>query len=215
MGRFFRPQRIWADEPCYIIGGGPSLDSFDFESLRGRHVLGCNATCYMDPSLVPWTIFGDASFLSKHRDVLEKYVAAGGNVVTNNSKFRKRRGRPSWLKVMLKQNRGLGRDRLGWNANTGASAVNLALLFGANPIYLLGYDMQLRDGKANFHNAYTKPANAKSYVRFRAGMGFLWKDLVAGFPDQRVVNLEDNTSALQQFPKESLEAHFAAQPVGS
>jgi len=26
----------WAGEPCFIIGGGPSLKGFDFESLRGK-----------------------------------------------------------------------------------------------------------------------------------------------------------------------------------
>jgi len=209
MARFWTPPRIWDGEPCYIIGGGPSLASFDWNALRGRRVLGCNAACYMDPSLVPWVVFGDASFIDKHMSALEKYVAGGGNVVTNSSRFRKPRDRPPWLRVTLKQRIGLGRDRLGWNANTGASAINLALLFGANPIYLLGYDMQLRYGKANFHNAYNTRPNEKAYNRFIAGMGHVWKDLHTMFPGVRVVNLEDDTSALRQFPRESLKGHFA------
>ena len=219
MARFWTAAPIWQDQPCYIVGGGDSLRSFEWESLRGRNVVGCNACCYMDPALIPWIVFGDASFCGKHKDALEKYVAGGGNVVTSSAHFRKPQSRPPWLHVMLKQRVGLGRDRLGWNANTGASAINLALLFGANPIYLLGFDMQMRNGRANFHNAYHGKPNEKAYGRFLAGMKHVWADLAMVFPGRRVVNLEDGTSALTHvypdLPRASLAEHFACEPVGS
>lgn len=212
--RFFQPTPIWEDHPCYIVGGGPSLDAFPWDALRGRLVLGCNATCYMSPVLIPWTIFGDASFIDQHRDALELYVARGGQVVSPSSKFRKARNTPPWLKVMNKQTKGLGTDRLGWNGNTGASAINLALLMGANPIYLLGYDMKQSKGKSNFHNAYKRQADEKAYARFLKGMEFVVRDMKLMFPDRRVINLEDDTSALHVFPKESLRDHFQLAGVG-
>jgi hypothetical protein len=169
----------------------------------------------MDPTLVPWTIFGDASFLDNHIHALEKYVRRGGQVVSNSSRFRKRVPIPSWLKLMNKKLKGLGLDRLGWNGNTGASAINLALLMGANPVYLLGYDMRPgEDGKTNYHNAYKGKADPKAYNRFLRGMGFLFKDLKTVFPGRRVINLEDGTSSMEVFPKESLKAHFQMAGVG-
>jgi hypothetical protein len=166
--------------------------------------------------LIPWVIFGDASFLSTHKDALEDYVAKGGQVVTNSSRFRKLSVvPPEWLYVMRKETKGLHSDRLGWNANTGASAINLALLFGASTVYLLGYDMQpMKDGRSNYHNAYNRTANPKAYARFMKGMDQVAKDLPEVFPGKRVINLEDGTSALKAFPKESLREHFASVTVG-
>ncbi len=45
---------------------------------------------------------------------------------------------------------GLGRDRLHFGGNSGYQAVNLAFLFGAARIILLGFDMQRTDGKVHF-----------------------------------------------------------------
>ena len=208
------PSPEFQNESCYLVGGGPSLESFDWDQLRGRNVIGCNVACYRSPQIIPWVLFGDASFLAAHREALEEYVAAGGQVVTNSTKFRKPKKAPPWLKLMKKQTRGLGSDRLGWNGNTGASAINLALLMGAKRIYLLVYDMKIRGGKANYHNAYNHQPNPKSYMRFIKGMRFVARDLPTMFPGRRVINLEDNTSALDVFPKESLKEHFAAVPVG-
>ena len=98
--------------------------------------------------------------------------------------------------------------------NTGASAINLALLFGANPIYLLGFDMQLSpEGKKNFHNAYSDKPNSKAYERFLRGMTLVARDLPTLFPGHQVINLEDDTSALKDFPKESLKKHFSKEFV--
>jgi len=121
---------------------------------------------------------------------------------------------PDYLKHMKKENRGLIKDGLGWNSNTGASAINLALLFGCNPIYLLGYDMRLSDnGKKNYHNFYNDSPKVKSYDRFLRGLTQVARDLKLLFPGRQVINLEDNTSSLEVFPKESLKNHFSKERV--
>jgi len=205
---FWKPSPIWQDQPCYIVGGGPSLKTFPWDVLRGLPVIGCNATCYLSPELVPWTVFGDASFLDNHRAALETYVGKGGQVVTNSSHFRKKPNVPPWLKIMSKLHHGLGYNQLGWNGNTGASAINLALLMGANLVYLLGFDMGLSSsGQANYHNAYNHKVNPKAYPRFQKGMGYVVSDMAKMFPGARVINLEDGTSKLTTFPKESLRGH--------
>lgn len=205
------PEPIWKDEPCYIIGGGSSLEGFPWESLRGRNVLGCNAAFYLGAVLVPVTVFGDAKFIDQHRAGLEKYAAEGGLLVSNSHRLRQDDA-PDWIRLMKKQVHGLCEDGLGWNGNTGASAINLALHFGANPIYLLGYDMGYSpEGKAHFHNAYSTKPKPSAYARFQKGMKCVARDLRRIFPGRQVVNLEDGTSALEEFPKESLRKHFARE----
>lgn len=203
------PTPIWRGQPCYIIGGGPSLKNFPFEILRGKNVLGCNAAFYLGVKIVPITIFGDSKFLSQHQAGLSHYVDTGGKVVTHSTR-RRREPVPQWLLCMKKVNMGLATDGLGWNGNTGASAINLALLLGADIIYLLGYDMCVDgQGRANFHNAYVHPSKARAYLRFLRGMKQVAMDLPQLFPGRSVINLEDGTSVLNSFPKESLKAHFA------
>lgn len=207
------PDPIWKGKPCYIIGGGPSLRDFPFATLEGLPVLGCNAAFYLGFHIVPITIYGDTHFLNQHRSGLTKYAEKGGWVVSTSSSAR--RNPPPWLKVMKKKVHGMARGgTLGWNGNTGAAAINLALLFGADPVYLLGYDMGLSsDGQANFHNAYSHPSTTKAYVRFLKGMERVGRDLSDMFPDQRVINLEDDSSKLDLFPKQSLWEHFLKRQV--
>lgn len=207
----WKPDARWVNQSCYIVGGGPSLSDFPWNVLTDKNVLGCNAAFYLGVRIVPTIVFGDNGFIDKHIDGLEDYAAAGGEIITL---ARHAGSLPSWLNVMKKNLTGLSIDGLAWNGNTGSAAINLALLFGANPIYLLGYDMQVsRDGRGNFHNAYGhKPMN-EVYRRFKNGMKSLAADLARLFPRRQVFNLEDDTSALMAFPKQSLQKHFSLPEV--
>jgi len=213
VGKHWFPDPIWEDESCYIIGGGPSLKGFDWNLLKDKNRIGCNAAFYLGADIVPIMIFGDAQFLKQHRSGLDSYAKAGGWVVTNSTRIEKL-DPPKYLKQMKKQLKGCGINCLAWNGNTGASAINLALLFGVNIIYLLGFDMQLgKNGKANFHDAYNQKTEAKTYNRFIRGMVNLSKDVRRFFPKVKIINLEDDTSALGVFPKESLKEHFSERKV--
>jgi hypothetical protein len=212
MAKHWKPEPRWKDQACYIIGGGPSLKEFDFKILRDKNVIGCNAALYIGPEIVPTTVFGDAKFYQKHRYAIKEYLLNGGELITTSPQINRFKA-PSEIKVAEKKIKGLSNHgRLGWNSNTGSIAINLALMFGASQIYLLGYDMQIIDGQTNYHNAYDNKINPKAYTRFLRGMTELARDLQL-FPGQSVINLEDNTSALGCFPKESLKEHFAKELV--
>lgn len=207
------PPPLWEGQPCYVIGGGPSLRSFPFGSLSGEFVLGCNMAYLLGVDIVPITLFGDASFLVHNRTGLESYVQEGGWVVTNSSRLKK--SIPRWLRMMKKSLKGLAKDGLGWNGNTGSSAINLALILGANPIYLLGYDMGVdRGGRSNYHDHYrAHKVHPRTYPRFLKGMTMVVRDLPRLFPGRQVINLEDGTSRLECFPKESLKEHLKKMEV--
>ena len=95
---------------------------------------------------------------------------------------------------------GLAADALAWNANTGASAVNLALILGAKRVFLLGFDMHLSNERQNWHeNLLNKPDKAV-YQKFIEGFGRLSKSLNKVFPGREIVNVTDNSS-MNCFPK--------------
>ena len=36
------PDKAWEGKPCFIIGGGPSLEGFDWNRLKGKRTIGIN-----------------------------------------------------------------------------------------------------------------------------------------------------------------------------
>jgi hypothetical protein len=209
----WNPNPIWQEEDCYIIGGGPSLQTFDWGLIRGKHAIGCNVAYQLGPEICPVMIFGDARFWAypKFQEGMKKYAERGGVIFTNLPALRPQTGSLPWVYTMGRLPRGLATldsGQLGWNGCTGASAINLALVLGAENIYLLGYDMQLAEGKANWHqDALTRP-NPSSYDRFIKGFVHVVRELELKFPGRHIVNVNDN-SRLELFPKQTLAEHFA------
>lgn len=58
--------------------------------------------------------------------------------------------------------KGLGRDKIHAGGSSGYMAVGLAYLLGAAEIYLLGFDMQMTDGKSHFFGDHKKTSNPTS-----------------------------------------------------
>jgi hypothetical protein len=46
------PSNCWAEDTCFIIGGGPSLEGFDWSRLEGYKVLGINKSFLHYPTPV-------------------------------------------------------------------------------------------------------------------------------------------------------------------
>jgi len=190
------PNQIWLNQDVFIIGGGNSLKRFDWNLLKKENTIGCNDAFKHGAEICKVCVFGDSKWFEAHKHELELYKGA---VFTNVSRLYKTT--LDWLWVMKRQATGLHRDALGWNYNTGAVAINLALLLGAKRIFLLGFDMCLsRKGKQNWHpNNLDKP-NPEVYLKFIKGFKKVAKDLREKFPDVEVFNVTDN-SKLDEFPK--------------
>lgn len=63
-------------------------------------------------------------------------------------------------------------DTICWNNNSGAAAINFAVLTGAKRIMLLGYDMKSNEGKTHWVNGadgplYTKPSSEMTFKIFK------------------------------------------------
>jgi len=190
------PEKIWEDQDVFIIGGGNSLELFDWELLKNENTIGCNDAFRHGSEICKICIFGDAKWFQSFKNELARYK---GTVFTNCQQLQKTK--LSWLWTMTRKGSGLHGDALGWNSNTGAAAVNLALLLGAKRIFLLGFDMHLSNNKrANWHQNRLDKPNENIYPKFLRGFKKLAVDWKKKFPDAEIINVTDNSS-LDLFPE--------------
>src|ERR1044072_3783034 len=160
------PTKEWEGQDAYIIGGGSSLKSFDFNRLRGLNVIGCNEAFRLGPEIVKICLFGGASWFHTVKFDLEKFpgktVCISPTLMFLNT---------SWFLQMQREKYGIySGPVLGWNNSTGGAAVNLAVSLGARRIFLLGFDLKANDeGKTHWHQRYNKTTKNDSFLRFIKG----------------------------------------------
>lgn len=206
------PEEKWKDEDVFIIGGGDSLRSFDWNLLKDEMTIGCNSAFLHGSEICKICLFGDAEWFSIYKHDLERYE---GIVFTNSPQLFKTR--ISWVWTMQREQGGLFYKSLGWNGttgNTGASAVNLALILGAKRVFLLGFDMQLSsEGKPNWHDRLIKKPKAAIYPKFVRQFLLVKKDLKNKFPGREIINITDDSNlnlfskiGVQEFWKERKSA---------
>lgn len=153
----------WRGRRCFIIGGGESLKDFDYSQLNGELTIGINKVfMYYDPTLL---YSMDTRFYGWIRQgVLSKFDNA--DVVTRWNSVRAPKlflaphssigFDPSIYLVRRSNNEGLPNnfaEGIWGGDNSGFGALVVAMLLGANPIYLLGYDMQCKM-HSHFHKGY-------------------------------------------------------------
>lgn len=202
----WKPEPVWKDQDAFVIGGGTSLRDFNWSLLKDENTIGCNNAFRLGPEICKICLFVDRKFIFSgpneprkgFYDEIEKYAKTNW-VVTNDNQLM---NRPEpWLKWIPRKPKGLHYDALGFNANSGASAINLALLLGATNIYLLGIDMHLSsDNKPNWHEHLIDKPSHEVYIRMLSSFGNVSKDLREKFPNCKVYNVNKN-SDLQVFPK--------------
>ena len=166
------PENAWKGQRCFIIGGGTSLEDFDFSQLKNEFTIGVNRAF----EKIDCTI----NFAMDHN--LYSWITDGKLGQITQDKFADYKGFPVWLDgagydyprgVFILEKTAthkLGssiKDGIGGGTNSGFGAFNLAVCLGANPIYLLGFDMKGKDGKqAWWHNGYPDKQGDKIYKSF-------------------------------------------------
>jgi hypothetical protein len=197
------PDRTWPDSDIFIIGGGKSLESFDWSLLRPELTIGCNDAYLHDIEICKIAIFGDYKWWEANKDNLRFFK---GRVFTNCNHLQK--STIPWLNVMTRYNRGLVKNGLGWNSNTGASAVNLALILGAKRVFLLGFDCKLTNGDSNWHINDLDEPQKSVYIRFKTGFEQVKNALPKVFPGTEIINVSD-VSDLKVFPIIGMEEFWS------
>ena len=186
----------WKGQDVFIIGGGTSLKGFDWKLLENECTIGCNTAFTLGEKICEICVFGDYKWFHKYQNELQNYK---GILFTNLGQLRNTR--LNWLWTMPRKGKGLGTNALGWNRNTGALAINLALVLGAQRVFLLGFDMHLSgDGKSNWHNRLINRPSKTVYEKFIEAFTRVSIDLKKVFPGREIINVTDD-SDLDIFPK--------------
>lgn len=188
----------WKGGPCFIVGGGPSLRGFDFLRLPADRTIVVNRAFESMPQAA--ILFSMDSFY---------YREATRKPATDPRQFP---GLKVWLdthgfpfqNVLLVKSRGecgLSESlKLGLyhGANSGYGAVGLAACLGANPIYLLGFDLNPSRWLEHFHSGYVMKTAREKVARYIKNF-----EALAPLLEARGVNVRNlsPTSALECFQK--------------
>ena len=145
--------RTW-DKECYIIGGGESLKNFDYSKLEGKFTIGINRAMEIYQSTIWYGM--DVQFLKM---IQEEYIS---QEKWENFKGIKIFAKPQsgWIfdgDVFLVENSQTIsesiEDGIDHGTNSGYGALMLAVALGCKSIFLLGYDMTVRESP-NWHEGY-------------------------------------------------------------
>jgi hypothetical protein len=200
--------RLFEGATVYVIGGGPSLATFNAERIRGRgRVIAVNEVAL--PGAEPWRApWADIAYWSDRRwhDWNRERLAgfAGGLRITAMGQRK-----PAAVAV----DHWLLRDRKGefstdasrlCGACSGGMALNLAALLGASRCVLVAFDMRTVNGLSHGHDRHKRPSNTARYAKvFVPAIERMAPHLArAGI---EVVNATPG-SALKAFPIASLES---------
>lgn len=150
----------WKGRRCFIIGGGPSAKDLDLSLLKDELTIGINrAYEVIEPSIL-YGVDGQLWGWAERGDLGEE----------SKRKFNAYRGYKVWMALhqmfppdfyLIEVDDSGGHrigttQRLAFKNNSGYGAINLAAALGANPIYLIGFDMQGdKQGKQKWwHDGY-------------------------------------------------------------
>ena len=211
--------KIWKDNTAFILGGGPTLATVDFDLIKDRRIIAVN-NAYGDPVLnakgktvgylprswVDVCFFGDARWYGWHKRDLFGFP---GLIITCRQELYREDGQVR--ATMRGRSEGLDPrpDRLAWNRSSGGAAIDLAFHFGVKRIVLLGYDMRRVDDRANWHEDHPAP-HKNPYDRFLDPFPAIARD-AAEF-GLEIINATPN-SAIKLFRFMTLEEILADEKV--
>jgi hypothetical protein len=193
------PSLAWRDQRCFVIGGGESMKGFDFNRLKGEHVIGINRSFefvnteilyMMDIVFHDQIIKGTLNEFAK-KDVKKKWDEFKGVKVMlcpvspypiDPTIHMIRRIERKYISLDIAEG-------IYGGSNSGMGALMLAIAMGANPIYLLGYDLRVEQF-THWHSGYPEQTyfeQKEKTIRFRDGFMEFSKAIKSlGF---RVINL--------------------------
>lgn len=184
----------WRGECCIVAASGPSLTTDVAEACRGDHVIAVN-DAYRRLPFADVLYASDARWWDHHGNCTgfrgEKWSAHNPK---GNDK--RKQAQAYGLRLVAGEDGNafsLDPDRIRYGGNSGFQAVNLAILFGATRIVLLGFDMH----GTHFFGPHAGPLrNTTSFEKYIANFTAAAKKLPAYI---RIVNATPG-SALKCFP---------------
>lgn len=206
----------WRGAPCFLVGGGPSLQNFNFEVLNGMKTIGVNKAflrCFctvnyaMDIKFYNYVHYwrGDGyknvNKLWKEYSGIKLFLSPDKKIPLFEDIYIVNRIKEECISLDM----GAG---IYAGTNSGFGALMLAIVLGANPVYLLGYDMHTvpERGVTHWHDGYPNQT-PRSLQRKLDGFAEVFEEFAPQIKDLgiEVVNLCSD-SKLECFPKASIES---------
>lgn len=215
------PNNAWAGRPCYIIGGGPSLEQhldWLIPRLKGQLTIGINRAYEqfdptiifgMDPKFIRWLQMGKYGELAlkrwKESQAHKVWLLTYKTRVADDVYILKCIGGYTLARQAFpfRMEEGIGHGK-----NSGYAALNLAACLGANPIYLLGYDMKKEGDKTHWHDGH--PEAMPEHVPETYKKQFFPASKELAKKNIRVINLNPK-SGLACFQRAELSTAFASE----
>jgi hypothetical protein len=203
----FRDRR-WKGRTAVVMASGPSLNAEQVECVhQARSKDQCRVmTINTTFRVAPWADVaygGDTLWWSKHaaeaRKVFKGELWTQDNVAAARYQLKRVRGTPR---------DGLGTCEIHQNGNSGMQGVNLAYLWGATRILLLGFDMKEGpNGEKHHHPDHPKPLIQKQLFREWIHKA---EKVAKGLSEHhtQVVNCTPG-SAMRWFPMSTIEKELA------
>lgn len=133
---------------CFIVGGGPSLSSFDWSLLNNKITIAINNAYQVLPQ-ASICYFTDNDWFSTHQISLLQHpgIKVKGSLPQHHIHH------PKVKEYTLTQVSGLASNgNLAHGYNSAHAAPNLAYTLGFKTIYLLGIDMGYTGGVSHWHD---------------------------------------------------------------
>ena len=196
---------------CFVVGGGPSLNGFDFTTLNGFDTIAINKAVEYIPNPT-YFVTTDYSYFVKaslpiDRIKLKTYRSyfianmshdymklKNGQIVDTRRNFiyedlYKYNG---VIQSYNKTGFGTSLNEFSHGENSGHCGIQLALLLGYKKIYLLGFDLN-NEGQSHFHQSY-REVDQKSFKQRVGGYGkTLLKSLADYKGSQQIINLSSQS----------------------
>jgi len=149
---------------CFIIGGGPSIAETNLDLIKDEFVIGVNEAFRFGTWIDIW-FFSDSDIYKNHKKEIQKWpnrIVSCAGAAKRNKKiefYYRCKKHPICFKEKHLAFPGKG-------ANSGATAINLAIREGFDQIILLGFDMKIVNGKHHYHSYYKREPRDDAYERF-------------------------------------------------
>lgn len=197
---FWQPEPLFDGKIVFVLGGGPSLATFDCGNLHGLPTVVVNSSAKI-ALWAPVLYFQDTNWFEAN----ESLVRTWGGIVCTPSRSAKLAA-PDIIKrlELVHTDRFLiGGKAIRWGRTSGHSAISLAIAMGAAYVCLLGFDMK-RDanGRSHWHDDYNSQDDkmySHDFIPATAG----WH-VMAIAANVWIINCTPG-SALDEFPRDSID----------
>lgn len=213
--------------PCFVVGGGNSLKNFKFDKLINKTTIVSNKALLNVPNS-NYFITTDYTFLNwlkkenkyKHfvnNECMKFFVAncisdaiQNKNGVITDTRYDLKYKLEDFDKIVIcKSAKSIGFDFNNFNSgyNSGFSSLQLAILLGYNPIYLLGMDMCNQGTETHYHGGYGKShkrmgENLDNYLKhFKT----ILNRLKIEKPDLQIISCSDISLLNEVIPYQPIE----------